>query len=360
VVPIGTENKVSGAALDLSVIVAVYNEDARNLSALLKKLAEVLVPVGIRYEVIFVNDGSRPPTGNALRLLACENDGVKLLELSRNFGQQAAITCGLDHSEGQCVVNIDSDLQDPPELIPEMLTLWKQGYDVVYATRSTRRDRFAKRFSAHLFYRLLAAVSTVEIPRDTGDFRLMDRKVVQALASLPEKTRFLRGMIPWLGFKQCGIAIDRGAREVGESTYTLKKLITLSLDGLLAFSVAPLYFVASLGLGLTVLGLLALVVSMTFLIGAQYQAQAIMVSCLALFAGIQIGCTGIVAIYLSKILDEARARPTYIVGNKLGRGFGGLQSAGTNLESDLRASRNQVDLESEQVKRDLELSGRPL
>ncbi|MBS1989157.1 MAG: glycosyltransferase family 2 protein [Cyanobacteria bacterium SZAS LIN-3] len=336
---------MSGASLDLSVIVAVYNEDPRNLTALINKLAEVLVPTGLKYEVVFVNDGSRAPTSDALRVLACENDGIKLIELSRNFGQQAAITCGLDHSEGLAVVNIDSDLQDPPDLIPEMVALWKQGYDVVYATRSTRRDRFAKRFSAHVFYRILAAVSTVEIPRDTGDFRLMDRKVLEALASLPEKTRFLRGMIPWLGFKQCGIAIDRGAREMGESTYTLKKLITLSLDGLLAFSVAPLYFVASLGLGLIAIGALALIASLLFLAGAAAQPQAVLVSCLALFAGIQIACTGVVAIYLSKVLDEARARPTYIVGNRIGRGFAGLIQAGRGQTQSRDAEKIRQDLE---------------
>jgi glycosyltransferase involved in cell wall biosynthesis len=310
------------ASYDLSVIVAVYNEHPDNLAALLKKLAEVLTAATLSYEVIFVNDGSRAPTTEALRILAQDNEGVKLIELSRNFGQQAAITCGLDHADGAAIVNIDSDMQDPPDLIPEMVKLWRDGWDVVYATRSTRRDRFAKRFSAHVFYRILAAVSTVEIPRDTGDFRLMDRRVVAALASLPEKTRFLRGMIPWLGFKQCGIAIDRGAREVGESTYTLKKLITLSLDGLLAFSVAPLYFVATVGLIFFVGGLLALIVSALCLGGLSWQSQAILISCLTMIAGVQIGCTGIVAIYLSKVLDEARARPTYIVGNRIGRGFG--------------------------------------
>jgi len=346
VVSSGTENLVDGASLDLSVVVAVYNEDPRNLSALLKKLAEVLSPASLKYEVIFVNDGSGAPTSDALRQLACENDGVKLLELSRNFGQQAAITCGLDCSSGLAVVNMDSDLQDPPDLIPEMIARWKQGYDVVYATRSTRRDRFGKRFSAQVFYRLLAAISTVEIPRDTGDFRLMDRKVLEALASLPEKTRFLRGMIPWLGFKQCGIAIDRGAREVGESTYTLKKLITLSIEGLLAFSVAPLYFVAILGSALFMLGALALLIALVALGSTPYQAQTILISCLSLFAGVQIGCTGIVAIYLSKVLDEARARPTYIVANRLGRGFAGLNQAGQEH------AKEKAD--PEKVRRDLE------
>jgi polyisoprenyl-phosphate glycosyltransferase len=358
VLPAGNQTVSNGASLDLSVIVAVYNEDPRNLAALLQKLAQVLLPVGLKYEVIFVNDGSRAPTSDALRTLACENDGVKLVELSRNFGQQAAITCGLDHSEGLAIVNIDSDMQDPPELIPDMVKLWKDGYDVVYATRSTRRDRFAKRFSAHVFYRVLAAVSTVEIPRDTGDFRLMDRKVVEALASLPEKTRFLRGMIPWLGFKQCGIAIDRGAREVGESTYTLKKLITLSLDGLLAFSVAPLYFVATFGLALTLIGLLALVVCALLMGGSSYQVPALIVSSLAFFTGLQISCNGIVAVYQSKILDETRSRPTYIVGNRIGRGFAGLSQV-TARGTAITATNAAAGLtDSEEIRRNLEVSAR--
>jgi len=323
VVLAGKLDSENTAPIDLSVIVAVYNEDPRNLVALLDRLASVISPTGTTYEVVFVNDGSRPPTSNALRQIAAEYDGVKLIELSRNFGQQAAITCGLDHSEGQVVVNIDSDLQDPPELIVDMLQKWKEGYDVVYAQRSTRRDRFLKRFTAYLFYRLLGAVSSVEIPWDTGDFRLMDRKVVLALASLPEKTRFLRGMIPWLGFKQCGISIDRGAREMGESTYTIKKLISLALDGLLALSIAPLYFISVAGgviIGLSVLSLVVALAAGSFM-SATLQSQLVIVSCIALFSGVQIFCTGVVAAYMAKVLDETRARPTYIVGNRLGQGF---------------------------------------
>jgi dolichol-phosphate mannosyltransferase len=221
--------------VDLSVIVAVYNEDPRNLSRMIDRLSGVLSPLYLSWEVVFVNDGSNPTTSAALRRIAGEADNVKLIELSRNFGQQAAITAGLDHADGQAVVNIDSDLQDPPELIPEMIKCWQEGYEVVYAQRATRKDHVAKRLSAHLFYRMLACVSSVEIPWDTGDFRLMDRKVVEALKELPEKTRFLRGMIPWLGFRQIGIPVDRGARELGESTYTFRKLLMLAMDGLLAF-----------------------------------------------------------------------------------------------------------------------------
>ena len=208
---------------ELSIIVAVYNEDSRNLLKLIDRLDLVLSPEKVSYEIIFVNDGSREPTSNALRHIAVESKNIKLVELSRNFGQQAAITAGLDHATGQAVINMDSDLQDPPELIPAMLEKWKEGYDVVYATRSRRRDRKSKRLTAFLFYRILGSMSSVEIPWDTGDFRLIDRVVVDALRSMPEKTRFIRGMIPWLGFKQCGVPLDRDARELGESSYTIKK-----------------------------------------------------------------------------------------------------------------------------------------
>lgn len=315
--------------IELSVIVAVYNEDPRNLANVIERLDQIITPTGTSYEIIFVNDGSRPPATMALRQLAADNDKVKLVELSRNFGQQAAITCGLDHSEGLAVINIDSDLQDPPELIPQMIERWKEGYDVVFAQRQARRDRFLKRASAYVFYRVLGSISSVQIPFDSGDYRLMDRKVVDALAALPEKTRFLRGMIPWLGFSQIGIAIDRGAREVGESTYTLKKLLTLAMDGILAFSIMPLYAIAVVGAFVAAISALALVASLVFATGAAYW-PTIVISSLGLFTGLQIICTGVVAVYLSSVLNESRARPTYVVGAKLGGGFSRASDASAN------------------------------
>lgn len=301
--------------IDLSVIVAVYNEHPANLVRLLEKLYSVLQPLSIKYEVVFVNDGSRTETSTALRQIALETENVKLISLSRNFGQQAAISAGLDNAEGRAIVNIDSDLQDPPELIPEMLKYWSAGYDVVYAQRSSRRDRLSKRLSAFLFYRVLTAMSSVQIPWDTGDFRLMDRRVIAALNQLPEKTRFLRGQIPWLGFKQIGIAIDRGAREVGESTYTLKKLLQLAMDGLLAFSSAPLFIVATVGLVLFGLGLVGFAICALSKLGGPFVLDNLSLFCLlSSLTGLQIGAVGLVAIYISKVLDEVRARPTYIVG----------------------------------------------
>jgi glycosyltransferase involved in cell wall biosynthesis len=309
----------SSRQIDLSVIVAVYNEDPRNLIKLLERLDSNIRPLDLSYEVVFVNDGSRDIATSALRQIAAECANIKLIELSRNFGQQAAITAGLEHSDGRMVLNMDSDLQDPPELIPTMFQKWKEGYDVVYATRSRRRDRFLKRSTAYLFYRILSSVSSVKIPQDTGDFRLMDRKVVDALASMPEKSRFLRGMIPWLGFKQCGVPLDRDARELGESTYTVKKLLTLAMDGLIAFSAAPLFMLSTLGFILIAGSLLALAaIACT---GSFDLTNAQLLFCIALFTGLQIACVGLIAVYLSKTLDEVRQRPTYLVARRLGTGF---------------------------------------
>jgi glycosyltransferase involved in cell wall biosynthesis len=307
------------ATIDLSVVVAVYNEHPDNLVRLLKRLEQVLTPLS--YEVVFVNDGSRAETSKALQQLASNTANVKLVVLSRNFGQQAAISAGLDHASGRAIVNIDSDLQDPPELIPEMLKYWRAGYDVVYAQRSSRRDRVFKRLTAYMFYRLLASGSSVNIPLDTGDFRLIDRRVVQVLNQLPEKTRFLRGQIPWLGFKQIGIPIDRGAREVGESTYTLRKLIQLAMDGLLALSSAPLYFIPTAGAAILAIGVLGLLVWAISHIGAPLLLDnGLLLSACTILTGFQLIGLGLVAVYLARVLDEVRARPTYIVGELVEKG----------------------------------------
>lgn len=310
--------------IDVSVVVAVYNEHPDNLLRLIERLAQVLKPCGLSYEIVFVNDGSRAVTTKALQDIAMAHESIKLVSLSRNFGQQAAISAGLDHSQGRAIVNIDSDLQDPPELIPEMLKYWRAGYDVVYAQRSSRRDRIFKRLTAFLFYRLLAALSTVQIPWDTGDFRLIDRRVLEVLNQLPEKTRFLRGQIPWLGFKQIGIPIDRGAREIGESTYTLRKLLQLAMDGLLALSSTPLFLIGSLGALVLALGLAGILISAFLKVAAVGASFSLDNNCL-LFAvtaltGLQLLALGVVAVYIARVLDETRGRPTYIVGELIKEG----------------------------------------
>jgi dolichol-phosphate mannosyltransferase len=327
-------------AIDISVIVAVYNEDPRNLLLLLERLWNSLSSQHLTYEVLFVNDGSKAKTSKALRQIASEVENVKLLELSRNFGQQAAISAGLDYAEGQAVVNIDSDLQDPPELIPDMVKYWRAGYDVVYAQRATRRDRVGKQLSAYLFYRLLGSLSSVQIPMDSGDFRLIDRKVADQLRNLPEKTRFLRGLIPWLGFRQIGIPVNRDARGIGETSYTLRKLFSLAMDGLLSFSVAPLYLVPIIGVVLLAAGTLALALAAANVFVTVDQKTFLLLSALVFVAGLQIFCTGVVAVYISKVLDEARARPTYIVSHKLGMGF--ARSGEVAIEPGRRLSDNEL------------------
>lgn len=311
-------------AVDLSVVVAVYNEDPRNLKLLLGRLESAIRPTGRTYEVVFVNDGSRLPASQALYELVEQYDYIKLVVLSRNFGQQAAISAGFDNSEGDAIVNIDSDGQDPPELIPKMLELWNEGYDVVYAQRSTRRDKVAKRFSAFLFYRVLGALSSIDIPWDTGDFRLLDRRVLTALSSMPEKSRFLRGQIPWLGFRQIALPIERGAREIGESTYTIRKLLALAMDGLLGFSIAPLYMVAAMG-GILTVGSLVFLLALTTLALTQHNFALSNLLWLAGFMGVLSGLQligiGVIAIYISKIVDEVRARPTYVVAERIGLPF---------------------------------------
>lgn len=308
-------------SVDLSIIVAVYNEEPRNLLLMLERLWSSLAHQKVTYEVIFVNDGSRPKTTNALRQLVKDFGYVKLIELSRNFGQQGAIAAGLDSAEGRCVVNIDSDLQDPPELIVDMIKYWRADYDVIYAQRAARKDRVSKRFTAFLFYRVLGSLSSIEIPMDSGDFRLIDRKVVDALRRLPEKTRFHRGLIPWLGFKQIGIPVHRDAREAGESGYTIKKLFSLAMDGVLSLSVAPLYLMPPLGVALTVASFLIMPFALLNLHGVFEPRTCVILAALTFLCGIQITCTGVIAIYLAKVLEEARARPSYVIGSRVGAGY---------------------------------------
>lgn len=304
----------------LSVVIAVYNESPYNLHTLIERLEKILVAANISYELVFVNDGSREETSNCLKELCERYSYVKLINLSRNFGQQAAISAGINFSSGQAIVNIDSDLQDPPELIPDMVKLWQRGFEVVYAKRSSRKDRVLKRFTAFIYYRVLTALSNTQIPEDTGEFRLIDQRVAKALQLLPERTRYLRGLIPWLGFKQTTIPINRNAREHGESNYTLRKLISLALDGILCFSYAPLYCIATVGMMLMAFGLILPAILFVFS-HASLSAMVWVISCLAILSGLQIMLTGVIGLYIARIFDEVRARPVYVVSELLGEPF---------------------------------------
>ncbi len=320
----------------LSIVVAVYNESTYNLQAVIERLNKVFSPLNFSYEVVFVNDGSREETSNSLNELCQQHDYIKLVSLSRNFGQQAAISAGMDFASGQAIVNIDSDLQDPPELIPDMVRLWQSGFHVVYAKRSSRKDKLLKRFTAFLFYRLMSAVSSIEIPQDTGEFRLIDRKVAKALQQLPERTRYIRGLIPWLGFKQTTIPVDRGARQHGESTYTVRKLIALAIDGMLCFSYAPLYAIIAFGLLSIFASISVPIISNTFFPN-NHPHLVLLIGGIVFLFGLQFLLLGIVTLYIAKIFDEVRGRPIYIVSEIAGRPFE------INKRSNKRTATNQKE-----------------
>jgi polyisoprenyl-phosphate glycosyltransferase len=306
------------SSVDLSIVVPIYNEHRANVDALVRRLRDTIATLKLEYEIVFVDDGGTEETAAMMKEIVESSHDMRLLTLSRNFGQQAAVSAGLADALGRAVVTMDSDCQDPPEVVAEMVGLWRQGYDVVYAQRRQRDDRMFKQLTASTFYRMLNAMSTVEIPLDTGEFRLLDRAVVDALNRLPEKNRYLRGLVPWLGFRQTHVLIDRGARKTGESTYTLRKLMRLALDGMLSFAVAPLYLVFVFGLVLLAAGFACLFWKLIF--GATpIGTMELMWIGLTIFSGLQMTAIGIVGSYLAKILEEVKGRPTFIVAKRIGK-----------------------------------------
>jgi len=302
----------------LSVVIPIYNEEA-NIRELHRRLTALLAPLALPggYELIFVNDGSRDSSLPQLLLLA-EHDPahVRYLSFSRNFGHQIAVTAGLDRAEGAAVVIIDADLQDPPELIPALYARLREGYEVVYARRRSRQGESpAKKLTAKVFYRILRALTHVEIPVDTGDFRIISRKVVLALRQMPEQNKFLRGQISWIGYRQTFLEYDRAERAGGVTGYTYGKMLRFALDGITAFSDVPLK-VATVG-GFLVSGVAFLVVLYTLysrFITHDYQPgwASLMVSILFL-GGVQLVSIGIIGEYLARLGANVRQRPLYIV-----------------------------------------------
>ena len=297
----------------LSVVIPAYNEQ-EVIGESYRRLDKVCQELGKPYELIFVNDGSRDDTLKLLTGIARKDPRVKVVDFSRNFGHQAAVLAGLEQAKGQATVIIDCDLQDPPELIPEMLKLWEEGYEVVYGQRSERKGESKfKTFTAFAFYRILNWMTSVNIPKDTGDFRLIDEKVVRAMLSLKEKNPFLRGMVSWLGFRQTPIVFERAERFAGETKYPLKKMFKLAGDGIFSFSLMPLRIAYFLG-GISLLGAL---VDLVVLIVRACQGLPLFsqVLYLVLFAafGLVFLCLGILGQYIGRIYDEAKGRPVYLV-----------------------------------------------
>jgi glycosyltransferase involved in cell wall biosynthesis len=293
---------------ELSIIVPVFNEESANLELLQNALKEELSGRVRSYELIFVDDGSSHPTKRALIDLADRFPFIKIVTLSRNFGEQAAILAGLKESAGEAVINMDSDLQDPPSLVPLMIDHWRAGADVIFTRQVERSESPIRQLQAKVFYALLDAISEISIPRDAGEFRLMSRRAVRALLELPECHLFLRGSVPWIGFNSIILPFKRGARQRGKSAYTMSKLIKLALQGLTSFSAIPLLTVPCIYALFTILGL-ALVCLLPNL-ALSPSSMLIIIFCLGVLQAFFFLFQGL---YLTKILIEARKRPAYIV-----------------------------------------------
>jgi dolichol-phosphate mannosyltransferase len=301
-----------------TIIIPVYNEEAV-INESYRRLTRVMESVDEAYELLFINDGSEDRTVELIEALAEKDGCVKLLDFSRNFGHQIAITAGMDYARGDAIVIIDADLQDPPELIPQMIEKWKEGYEVVYAKRSQRKgESLFKKWTAALFYRLMGAMAEVKIPLDTGDFRLMDRKVCDAMQGIREKNRFVRGLVSWVGFRQIAIEYVREERYAGETKYPLKKMLRFSIDGITSFSYKPLKLATYFGFVVSLVSFAYLVVSLgekVFSTSAD-AGWSSLIACLMLLNGVILILVGILGEYVGRIYDETKNRPLYILRNK--------------------------------------------
>lgn len=302
--------------IELSVVVPCYNEE-KGLLEFVKRTDAVLKQLNSKYELILVNDGSRDNTLGVAVELSKSYPNLKVLNLSRNFGHQVAVTAGMDAAMGNAVVLIDADLQDPPELIPQMVEKWREGYDVAYGQRRTREgEKYFKLVTAKLFYRLLKRITKVNIPIDTGDYRLMDRKVVEAMKQLRESHRFIRGLVSWTGFKQTPVLYDRLQRFAGETHYPFHKMFLFSLDAITSFSIIPLRLLTFFGLFIVLFTILFsfIIIAVKFIDPNYYLAGfPTIVLLISFFGGIQLLSLGVIGEYVGRIYEEIKRRPLYFV-----------------------------------------------
>jgi dolichol-phosphate mannosyltransferase len=302
----------------LTVVIPLYNEET-NLPELLRRVRAALDGAGIPYRLLFVNDGSRDGTLRLLKSLAAGDDRIRVLSFSRNFGHQISISAGIAHADGDAAVVMDGDLQDPPEVIPDMLLRWSEGYDVVYAVRKKRKEGVLKRAGYSLFYRLLRTISSVEIPLDSGDFSLMDSRVVNLLRSFPERNRFLRGLRSWVGFRQTEWTYERMARHSGRPKYRTRHLLKLAMDGFFAFSTVPLQLATYLGFLAAGLGFLYLIYALASRFLYNNPAGWTSLAAIVLFlGGTQLLILGILGEYLGRVYEEVKQRPLYILDERIG------------------------------------------
>ena len=297
----------------LSIVIPVFNEE-ENLHTLHARITKTFTEQGLDYEIVFVDDGSADQSPDILRRLEAEDRRIVVVEFARNFGHQVAISAGLEHSRGRVVCIMDADLQDPPEVLHTFLAKWQEGWEVVYAVRTERKEWWGKRLAYAGFYRLLQRVANIEIPLDAGDFCVMDRKVVDLLVRMPERNRFVRGIRSWVGFKQIGVPYERQARHAGSPKYTFRKLLYLALDGLVSFSHMPLRIITVLGFTVSLLSFLValfyLIKKITFGIGVA--GFTTLVVSIFFLAGIQLMTIGVIGEYIGRISDEVKHRPLYV------------------------------------------------
>ena len=299
-----------------SIIAPIYNE-SQNIHELHRRISEVMESTKDDWELVLVDDGSTDGSSDIIRTIASHDNRVRPVIFARNFGHQLAVTAGLDYSRGQAVVIIDADLQDPPEVILDLIAKWREGYEVVYAIRAEREgESWFKLLTAATFYRIIYKITDVKIPMDTGDFRLLDRKVVDVMKSMRERHRFLRGMSVWVGFKQTGVEYRRAARYAGETKYPFRKMFKFAWDAVTSFSYLPLQVATYLGFFFAGLSILAIPVVVGMRISGSQEAfagQATTLIAVLLLGGVQLISLGILGEYIGRLYDEAKGRPLYIV-----------------------------------------------
>src|SRR5713226_7662395 len=319
--PVSRILRASGGNSLLSVVIPCMNEE-EVLQETSKRLIGVLGAGGLRFELVFVDDGSTDSTPELLRNLQESDARIRVVQLSRNFGHQVAITAGLEHSTGDAVAIIDADLQDPPEVILDFVMKWLDGYDVAYGVRTEREGESAfKLATAKVFYRMIGLLSDTKIPFDTGDFRLMDRRVVDALLSMPERDRFVRGMISWLGFSQAAVGYRRAPRAAGVTKFSLLKMVRFALDGIFSFSILPLRLATWTGFtasALAILGIVVVVLGRIFGMPGLVKGWSSTVIAVLFVGGVQLICMGIIGEYVGRIYGESKRRPLYIVDERMG------------------------------------------
>lgn len=301
--------------MKLSIVIPIFNEE-QNLAELTSRLKKVECDKITDYEYILVNDGSKDQSYPKMLEIAYIDNKFKIVQLSRNFGHQLAITAGMDLASGDACIVMDGDLQDPPEVIPQLVSKWLEGFQIVYAVREKREgESFFKLFTAKMFYRVLKKITNVDIPLDTGDFRLIDRKVLDVLKNMPEKHRFIRGMVAWSGFKSCPVFYHRDKRFAGKTKFTLGKMITFSIHGITSFSTYPLKMASSLGLLVSISGFFYLlyVIYLALFTDRTVEGWASMMVVILFLGGVQLLSLGIIGEYIGRINEEVKKRPNYII-----------------------------------------------